>query len=136
MKKKDKGTIEGLREVTNLFNEKTGVIALPAEMIDSSHEYYGVKADGHGMSSYGINNGDVLMFEVSDQISSGEIGTFTIGPEHKTLCRLYKQYENGEIWLLGDPAIREPIKIDPGDPNFHVIGKLTSIIKDVRGKKY
>lgn len=136
MAKNDKRTIEELNEVTDLFNVNTKLITLPAEMFNVGSEYYGAKADGDGMLSYGINSGDLLIFEKTDQIASGKIGTFSIGPEHKTLCRLYRQYENGESWLLGDPAIREPIRVDPENPEFYVIGKLTSIIRDVRGKKY
>lgn len=128
--------VRAINEMTGLFETITGSVSLPKELIDDNRQYFGVKADGDGMSTYGINNGDILMFEVTDQISSGEIGCFVFGSARKSVCRLFKEYENGRAYLFGDLKTREPILVDRDDPDFHVIGKLATVIKDVRNKKY
>lgn len=64
------------------------------------------------------------------------IGAFVYGPEHKTACGLFKQYENGNSYLLGNLEIREPISVDLNDPDFYVVGKLTAIVRDMRSKRY
>ena len=54
---------------------------------------------------------------------------FFYGKEHKSVCRIYKTYQSGAIYLLGDLK-REPIRVDH-DENFRIGGKLVRICKAV-----
>jgi SOS-response transcriptional repressor LexA len=81
------------------------------------------------MTSAGINDGDLLIFEVGDTLEDGDIGMFFFGKEHKSVCRIYKTYQSGAIYLLGDLK-REPIRVDH-DENFRIGGKLVGICKAV-----
>ena len=134
--KEAKSYIESLKSITDFFQTVNNMISIPTEYIDKNHDYFSTRAAGDGMAVFGIDEGDTLIFEVSDTIASGEIGMFIYGEEHTSVCRIYKEYENGNIFLLGDPNLRQPIQIMPGEQNFHVIGKLTTIMKDVRNKTY
>ena len=128
--------IESIRKVTDYFENCKGMIPLPEGIIDSNGSYFSCNATGTGMCLYGIDDGDYLVFEVSDTITSGEIGMFIYGEMHTTVCRLYKEYDDGGIYLLGDPNVRQPIKIDKNDLDFSVVGQLVAVVKNMRNKKF
>ena len=85
------------------------------------------------MTSAGINDGDLLIFEVADTLEDGEIGMFFYGEEHKSICRIYKRYQSGAVYLLGNLK-REPIRVDD-DENFYIGGRLVGIYKAIQRKQ-
>lgn len=122
--------ISELSEVSDFFGRSAKkTMWIPKEFFNADKDYFGAHAAGDGMTSAGINDGDLLIFEVGDTLEDGDIGMFFYGKEHKSVCRIYKTYQSGAIYLLGDLK-REPIRVDH-DENFRIGGKLVGICKAV-----
>ena len=92
-------------------------ISLPETLLSPSKEYFCQYADGDSMINENINQGDLIVFEKSNQIRNGEVGCFTID-------------DNNHCIIL-QPANPEytPIVINQeSQAGFRVIGKLTLVI--------
>lgn len=104
-------------------------IAIPDRYIKKGREYFANVASGDSMIGKSINDGDVLVFEKTNVLSNGDIGSFCIGDEY--VCKVYRQLNNGLIILESANDKYEPIEIDLSDESqcFRIIGKLIATFK-------
>lgn len=104
-------------------------IAIPDRYIKKGREYFANVASGYSMIGKSINDGDVLVFEKTNVLSNGDIGSFCIGDEY--VCKIYRQLNNGLIILESANDKYEPIEIDLADESqcFRIIGKLIATFK-------
>lgn len=126
---------EELSRVTDYFTQNgSGFITPPGEIIEKGKKYISARADGDGMLAFGIGSGDYLIIEISRSVESGQLGMFMIGDDHEIVCRMYKKYEDGSAWLIGD-INRMPICITE-DPNFKAVGRVVGVFRDLKKKEF
>lgn len=106
-------------------------IGIPKSWCDEDRSYFCCQSGNNAMSGIGINEGDLLTFEVTDSLNSGEVGLFFTKGK-KSICRIYKIYDSGSIYLVSTDSSVEPYRVDPEDKEFHIAGKLVAILKDMR----
>ena len=104
-------------------------IAIPDRYIKKGREYFANVASGDSMIGKSINDGDVLVFEKTNVLSNGDIGSFCIGDDY--VCKIFRQLNNGLIILESANDKYEPIEIDLADESqcFRIIGKLIATFK-------
>lgn len=109
---------------TGLFvdDQVEDYIAVPDKYIKPGHDYFANTASGDSMIGKGIKDGDVLVFEKTSIIESGEIGAFCVG-ESEAVCKTFRKLSNGMILLESANESYDPIEIDLTDECFRVIGK-------------
>lgn len=103
-------------------------VPVPSKGLSSSSNYFCQTADGESMKDAGINNGDLLVFEMTPKINPGVIGCFCID-ENKAMCKKYKK-QNGIIMLQPMNSECETIPVDPLNNSFKCLGVLKKVIKD------
>ena len=103
-------------------------ISLPACMLpDRDAEYFGRFAMDDSMSGAGINDGDLVIFQKTDAIESGEIGCFRVD-ENTVTCKIFSRI--GEmIYLFQANNQYQPIPIEPKKQRFQVLGTKALLIK-------
>lgn len=104
------------------------MIPIPSKGLSPNLKYFAQYAHGKSMIGAGIDEGDLLVFEKVDKVSSGVIGCFCLG-ENEATCKKYKELES-LIMLQPMNNDYEPIIIDPLNNNVRCIGKLKKVIKD------
>jgi len=104
-------------------------IAIPDRYIKKGREYFANVASGDSMIGKSINDGDVLVFEKTNVLSNGDIGSFCIDDE--CVCKIFRQLNNGLIILESANDKYPPIEIDLADESqcFRIIGKLIATFK-------
>lgn len=102
-------------------------IAIPDRYIKKGREYFANIAKGDSMIGRSINDGDVLVFEKTNVLSNGDIGSFCIGDEY--VCKIFRQLNNGLIILESANDKYDPIEIDCSDECFRIIGRLVGSFK-------
>lgn len=113
---------------------QVGTVDLPEDIFQDVKNSFMIRANGNGMHDAGIDDGDYLLFQKTDQLGSGEIGAFVYGTDHRTTCRIYKKL-NEKTYLLATSTEREPVRVDD-DAEFQILGRLLYIIKDVRANRF
>lgn len=104
-------------------------IPVPRKGLSNSNEYFCQIAQGDSMKDAGIFDGDLLIFEKAQRLTSGTIGCFCID-ENTATCKKYTE-KSGMIMLQPMNSEYEIIPVDPLESNFKCLGKLKKIIKDV-----
>lgn len=99
-------------------------IAVPDRYINSNKEYFANIAKGDSMIGKGINEGDTLIFEKTNVLESGQIGSFCINDGNDCVCKTFRKLNNGMIVLESANPKYDPIIIDVTNECFRVIGKL------------
>lgn len=99
-------------------------IAVPDRYINSNKEYFANIAKGDSMIGKGINDGDTLIFEKTNVLESGQIGSFCINDGNDCVCKTFRKLNNGMIVLESANPKYDPIIIDVTNECFRVIGKL------------
>lgn len=99
-------------------------IAVPDRYINSNKEYFANIAKGDSMIGKGINDGDTLIFEKTNVLESGQIGSFCINDGNDCVCKAFRKLNNGMIVLESANPKYDPIIIDVTNECFRVIGKL------------
>lgn len=97
-------------------------IAVPNRLINPHSDYFAHVASGDSMIGKGIKDGDVLVFEKTNYLESGQVGSFCIG-ESQAVCKIFRKLPNGMIMLESANDKYEPILVDIYDECFRVIGK-------------
>lgn len=105
-------------------------IPVPTKGLTNPDECFCQIASGESMKDAGINTGDLLVFEKTQQVNTGVIGCFCIG-ENDAMCKKYKE-QAGIIMLQPMNSEFEPIIIDPMNESFRCLGILRKVIKDFR----
>lgn len=101
-----------------------GVDELPTDFIDvpaymtGTGDYFANPADGDSMNP-GIKHGDLLIFEESPVIESGQVGAFSLNDQY--YCKRFKRFADGSCWLISDNTEYQPIRIKTTD-TFRVLG--------------
>lgn len=93
-------------------------LGIPTVMIHDSVSYFANPAQGNSMEPH-IKNGDYLIFEKTEQIDSGKIGSFSLNGQY--YCKRFKRLADGSAWLFSDNGDYEPIPIYPED-DFRTLG--------------
>lgn len=105
-------------------------VAVPSANLSDSLEYFAQYAEGNSMIDAGIESGDLLVFQKTPSINSGDIGCFCIDENEATCKKLKKQGDT--IILQPMNTGYDPIIIDVLNNHFAILGKLKKIIKDVQ----
>lgn len=93
-------------------------IGVPVTMITGGSDYFCNPAEGDSMLP-GIRSGDYLIFERSDSVEPGKIGSFSLNGEY--YCKRFMIYQDGTCWLLSDNTAYPPIPIHEDD-DFRTLG--------------
>ena len=107
-------------------------IAVPDRYINSNKEYFANIAKGDSMIGKGINDGDTLIFEKTNVLESGQIGSFCINDGNDCVCKIFRKLNNGMIVLESANQKYDPIIIDVTNECFRVIGKLVCKFSSVK----
>lgn len=105
-------------------------VAVPSANLSDSLEYFAQYAEGNSMIDAGIESGDLLVFQKTPSINSGDIGCFCIDENEATCKKLKKQGDT--IILQPMNTEYDPIIVDVLNNHFAILGKLKKIIKDVQ----
>lgn len=102
-------------------------VPVPSKGLSAPENYFCQIARGDSMKNAGIDDGDLLVFEKSSNISSGSIGCFCID-ENEAVCKKYSVQDN-MIILLPMNSEYNPMIIDPMNECFKCLGILKRSIK-------
>ena len=103
-------------------------VSVPSQKLAPSRQYFAQYAKGDSMNGVGIDDGDLLVFELTSQIDSGQIGSFCID-ENEATCKKFT-IQNNLIILQPANSKYDPIIIDPTNQHFRCVGKLILSIKN------
>lgn len=96
----------------------TDFVGIPIDVTKTDQVYFANRAQGNSMEPH-IKNGDYLIFEKTEQIDSGKIGSFSLNGQY--YCKRFKRLADGSAWLFSDNGDYEPIPIYPED-DFRTLG--------------
>ena len=97
-------------------------ISVPDKYINRSKQYFANTASGDSMIGKGIKNGDILVFEKTNILENGEIGSFCVD-SNDAVCKIFRRLSNGIILLESANEKYNPIEIDITNECFRIIGK-------------
>lgn len=102
---------------------------IPTSMLPSNNgEYFAQYAKGKSMKGAGINEGDLIIFMKTKELSVGQIGCFCVD-EEKAVLRKFSRMANGTILLLPANDAFEPIQVDPMNNSFRIVGRMVAKIQ-------
>lgn len=93
-------------------------MSIPTSMLSPGAEYFANPAEGDSMNSL-IHHGDYLIFERTDEVDNGKIGSFALNGEY--YCKRLQIDPDGSVWLRSQNPAYEPIPVNPED-DFRVLG--------------
>lgn len=98
-------------------------IAIPQSYCNPHSKYFANIAKGDSMLGKGIKEGDVLVFEQTNVLDNGQIGSFCLND--KNYCKIFRRLNNGIILLESANEKYDPIIIDIAndDACFRIIGR-------------
>jgi len=99
-------------------------IAVPSNLIRSPNSF-GVYANGDSMINAGIINGEILIFNKSDEVLPGDIVCACY--DGSCYCKRYKLINNSIVLVSENPNY-DPIIIDEAK-GFTILGKLVYSVK-------
>ena len=98
-------------------------IAVPDKYIKKGIEYFANTASGDSMIGKGIKDGDVLVFEKTNVLNNGEIGSFCLDL-NEAVCKVFRKLPNGMIVLESANDKYDPIVVDLTDETcFRIVGR-------------
>lgn len=103
-------------------------IVVPDKMIKKGKEYFANTAHGDSMIGKGIKEGDVIIFEKTNVLENGDIGSFCID-DGNCVCKVFRKLNNGMILLESANDKYDPIPIDLSNECFRIIGKYVGMIR-------
>lgn len=96
---------------------------IPDKLLKKGKDYFAVTAVGDSMVGKGIKSGDILVFEKTQILENGEIGSFCID-DNDAVCKVFRRLSNGIILLESANDKYAPIEIDVSrDTCFRIIGR-------------
>ena len=96
---------------------------IPDKLLKKGKDYFAVTAVGDSMIGKGIKPGDILVFEKTQILENGEVGSFCID-DNDAVCKVFRQLSNGIILLESANDKYAPIEIDVScDTCFRIIGR-------------
>lgn len=106
-------------------NKIEDYISIPERYLNKQKDYFANIAKGDSMEGKDIFNGDTLIFEKTQIIENGQIGSFCINGE-EAVCKIFRRLESGMIILESANPKYDPIIVDVSDECFRVIGVLVA----------
>lgn len=111
-------------------DEVLDYILIPKSQLKPSKRYFGQYAMGDSMRGAGINDGDLLLFEITSDLNQGDIGCFCID-ENTATCKRFTKTKDRVI-LVPANEMYQPITVDPLTHHFVIVGKLVSITRFIK----
>lgn len=103
--------------------EAENFIPVPEEWINRGKTYFANRADGDSMTGREIHPQDVLIFERTDVLENGDVGSFCLNGEN--LCKTFHRVSDDTVFLESANPKYSPIYVNLKEDNdFRVIGKL------------
>lgn len=87
-----------------------------------------LRATDDGLSGIGIYKGDFLTFALNSQLTNGDIAVIQLG--YKIYVRKIF-FDKKRIRLESDSKAPSPLIIDMDTPGFEVLGKVTTVIREL-----
>lgn len=104
-------------------NDIIGSLAVPLNMLPSKQaEYFAQYATDNSMSGIGIHTGDLIIYEKTSDLETGQIGCFCIDSKD-TICKKYAP-NDGMIVLLSASDSFMPIFVDQNCQRLQIFGKM------------
>lgn len=103
-------------------------IVIPDKMTKKGREYFANYASGDSMIGKGIKDGDIIIFEKTNILENGDIGSFCID-DGNCVCKIFRRLSNGMIILESANDKYDPIPIDVTNECFRIIGKYVGMIR-------
>lgn len=103
-------------------------IVIPDKMTKKGHEYFANFASGDSMIGKGIKDGDIIIFEKTNILENGDIGSFCID-DGNCVCKIFRRLPNGMIILESANDKYDPIPVDVTNECFRIIGKYVGMIR-------
>lgn len=103
-------------------------IVIPDKMTKKGHEYFANFANGDSMIGKGIKDGDIIIFEKTNILENGDIGSFCID-DGNCVCKIFRKLPNGMIILESANDKYDPIPVDVTNECFRIIGKYVGMIR-------
>lgn len=97
-------------------------ISVPDKYINRNKQYFANTANGDSMIGRGIKNGDILVFEKTNILENGEVGSFCVD-SNDAVCKIFRRLSNGIILLESANEKYDPIEIDVTNECFRIIGR-------------
>ncbi|MBP3851271.1 MAG: helix-turn-helix domain-containing protein [Erysipelotrichaceae bacterium] len=96
-------------------------IAVPDRFINPNAEYFANIASGDSMTGKDIKDGDVLVFEKTNVLENGQIGSFCVDDEN--YCKVFRKLPDGTILLESANDQYDPVIVNIHEQCFRIIGK-------------
>lgn len=84
---------------------------IPDKLLKKGKDYYAVTAVGDSMIGKVIKSGDILVFEKTQILENGEVGSFCID-DNDAVCKVFRRLSTGIILLESANDKYAPIEID------------------------
>ena len=101
-------------------------ISLPDTILNPKKTYFAQYAKGDSMMDANINDGDLLIFELTNILENGQIGCFCID-NNEAMCKKYYKTDSGIIMLQPANDKYDPIAVTVENQCFLVLGKLVGV---------
>lgn len=106
------------------IRDENGTVELPPTMMGSG-EYYALEVDGDSMIKAGINDGDTVIIQKTEQARDGDIVVALVDGEEVTLKRLKKS--GGKVILVPENDDYQEQVYSPDQ--VQIQGKLSSLMR-------
>jgi len=106
------------------IRDENGSVDLPPMMIGNG-DHYALEVDGDSMIKVGINDGDTVIIQKTDQARDGDIIVALVDGEEVTLKRLKR--DNGKVILIPENDEYENQTYTPDQ--VQIQGKLASLMR-------
>lgn len=97
-------------------------VPMPDQWKSPGKRYFANTASGDSMLNANIHDGDVLIFERTDDLENGEIGSFWYDGEN--YCKTFRQVNGDTVVLESANPQYDPIVINLKDSDFRILGRL------------
>lgn len=105
-----------------------GYIETPLEDLNSSGEYFWLRAKGDSMTNIGIHPGDFLLIRKQSDVDSGDIAVVSVNGDDATLKRVVKK-ENAIVLQPENPAYEMKIFVGKEMEEVNIRGRLMKLEK-------
>ena len=78
------------------------------------------------MLGVGINDGDILIFEQTDNLNVGDVGSFEVNGEYN--CKKFKRPDERHVILESANPEYPNIEVDLAKDEFRIVGKLVATL--------
>lgn len=100
-------------------------LPIPDSWTHPGESYFANIADGDSMVGKGIYNGNILVFQKTDHLDNGDIGSFFF--DDAFYCKTYRRLNERTVLLESANDTYDPILVDLKEhPEFRILGRLTA----------